>query len=141
MPILTPELIKSAEQMESGWTKMKLVDFKSIVKEGHTNEFLTFEGLEGPGNADDNVGRRVTHMIFGKSLATGSIVPDVVDNMLKLIAALLNKPMHEVKAMTGEINFAKFTDRVVWGEIVDDVQNGKTFKKIAKWAPEDVDPR
>lgn len=142
MPILTPELIKSAEVMDPGWTLLKLVDFKAVTKDGNTNEILIFEGLAGPGNTDSNVERRLAHSINGKNIAGASVIANVIDNMLKMISAFLEVPLSEVKTkMVGEeIDFRKYIDKEIWGLVEDQITDGKTYKKIASWSPSSVKP-
>jgi hypothetical protein len=140
MPILTTELIKASQQMEEGWTKLRLVEAKTPVKDGFTNEELTFEGVAGPGNGSDNADRRIRHTIYGKGLSASNPVADVIDNMLRLIAALEDISMAEVKKMTGEYSFANKVDTVVWGEVKLNVRDGKTYRQIVAWAPADVQP-
>jgi hypothetical protein len=141
MPVITDALIKSSEQMKEGWTLLKVVESKAITKDGYTNDMIVLEGLQGPGNADDNVGRRITHTYFGKALDASNPVPDVIANMLNFLAAATKMSIAEVKAtMRGEVNFNAFSSKNVWGRVADTVNNGKIYKNIAEWAPEDVVP-
>jgi hypothetical protein len=141
MPVITDALIKSSEQMKEGWTQLKILEAKAVSKDGYTNDIVVLEGLAGPGNGDENVGRRISHIYFGKALDASNPVPEVIDNMLKFLAAATKMSITEVKAtLRGEINFNAFAGKVVWGRVADTVNNGKIYKNVAEWAPEDVVP-
>lgn len=140
MPILTEALVKASEQMKEGWTRMKILEGKVVTKDSVTSDYVLLEGLEGPGNGSDNVNRRITAMWNGKAMDSANPVPDVVANMLGFIAAANKLSMAEVKELRGEINLNSFAGKEVWGEVKDVVYNGKLYKNIVSWSPNDVIP-
>jgi hypothetical protein len=140
MPVLTESLVRASEVMDAGYTLLQLIEAKEITSEGVVSDMLIFEGVQGPQSGDSNVGRRLTVNFNGKALNPSNPVPDVVKNMLELIAAFLKVSIAEVKQMRGEIKFTAFVGKQVWGEVYDNTYQGKLYKNVKTWAPNDVVP-
>lgn len=138
---MTDSLLKSADQMKAGWTLLKLIGVKEETKEGKTVTILDFEGIEGPGNGDDNEGRLISHFIYHNALGSRP-VPEVISDLIRMLAAFEEVPYEEAKNFLRgkEIEFGKLVNKNVYGEIADDTYEGKLRKKIKSWSPNGIVP-
>ena len=141
--IITDAMLKAADQMVAGWTLMKLNSVKEIVtKDGKGQTILEFEGLEGPGNSDDNQGRLLPYFIYHNALTGQRAVPDVINDIVSMVMAFEGKTREEVvKMLSGqELDFGRCVGKAIYAEVVDDVYNGRTLKKIKTFSPKDKVP-
>ena len=140
--ILTDSIIKSADVMKAGWTLLKLIGVKEEIQKGKTVTILDFEGLEGPSNSDDNVGRTISHFIYHAAINGDRPVPAVVSDLIRMVGSFEEVPYEEAKNLlrNTELQFGKMVNKNVWGEITDETYEGKLMKKIKSWSPNSVFP-
>ena len=138
IPLITTELIAKSKTCDNGWSLLQLEDVRSqaAAKGNGVNTFFDFEAISGPGNSDDNAGRRITYLVSGAGLEAG--VADVINIYIQLLCALTNSTAAEIQGQ--EIDEKNLIGLKVWADIGERAVEGKLYKDFKCFSPADATP-
>src|SRR5574343_88694 len=128
---ITQELLNSSKTFGEGMSLAVIKDIKEDPSKdpAWTNVRIFLEGLQGPGNKEDNVGRTVTFLVSMKALDKG--VRQSIKNVVNMVCAA--EKCKESDLIGAEINagfFKKLVGRKVWIEVKDRLQDGNVYQDI-----------
>jgi hypothetical protein len=138
LPRITDDLIASSQPVKEGWSLFELVGIRSMATADGTslNHFFDFMGMSGPGNSAENSKRKFAFMVNSKGLDAG--IPEVIGPYIQCLTALVKADVAELKNV--DLEESKLVGKRVWAEVFNDIVDGKTYKKVRAFSPEDVIP-
>jgi len=135
LPRITDAIKNASKRFETGWTLLTLVNppRANAPKPGKTgvNYFFEFEGQTGPGNTEENKGRRDSLMISGGALASG--IADVCETYYSMLSALTGLSGAEI--LDKDIPDEAIVGKSMWADIEFDVNEGKKFLRFKQISP------
>ena len=127
MPIIkiTQDDINKSKQPEAGWFLFRVEKFAEADSHDKKSKNWVYdcEIIQDPSNGGKNVGRHGYARFNSK--APGMLLP--------FIAACNDIPIDDVKP--GDLDTDGFLQKEFWGQIIDDVYEGKIQKRLQEFAP------
>lgn len=140
LPQLTDKIINASKILLPGWSLLTLADApRSQAGKGDkkgVNYFFEFEAQDGPGNASDNKGRRVTLMISGNAL--DQVIPEVCETYYGMLSALTGLSGAEIVGK--EIDDNALVGKSMWVNVAFRVNEGKSYPEFKEISPSTVIP-
>ena len=140
LPKITDAIINASKILNPGWSLLTLVGPPRAqpAKPGKkgVNYFFEFEAQTGPGNTDENKGRRGTLMISGAALETG--MAEVCDTYYGMMSGLTGLDGSQIKDK--DIPDEAIVGKSIWADVDFRVNEGKKFLEFKQISPSTVIP-